>query len=206
MRTATLVLMLAAGNSAVAVAQARPQSAAAATPLCIVDGIRTDCAFLRNTADSAMIESVEVIKGPGAASKYGPDAADGVILVKTRGGGRAARLLRDDPLGSSFFGPELVMAHQQEIGLSDRQRAAIQAAMKEAQNRFVDLQFRLNLETEKLQRLVDPPAPDEAKAIAQLERVLDVEREVKRVQLALMVRIKGELTESQQATLRKSRR
>jgi len=203
MRAVTFAVILAVGNSSLVAAQTLPVPA---SPLCIVDGVRQDCASLKKSADSASIERVEVIKGAGAAAKYGPDARDGVVLVTTKGGGRAARVLRDDPLASSFFGPELVMAHQQEIALTDRQRAAIQSAMKDAQNRFVDLQFKLNLETEKLQRLVDPASPDEQKALAQLERVLDIEREVKRVQLALMVRIKSQLTESQQAALRGMRR
>ncbi len=206
MRAITLALTIAFGHSSFAAAQARAQTALGTMPLCIVDGVRYDCAFLRNASDSASIDRIEVIKGPTAAARYGPDAHDGVILVTTKGGGRAARVLRDDPLSQSFFSPELVMAHQQEIALNDRQRVAIQSAMKDAQSRFVDLQFTLTLETEKLQRLVDPSAPDELKALAQLERVLDVEREVKRAQLELMIRIKRELTESQQAALRKVRR
>lgn len=45
----------------------------------------------------------------------------------------------------------------------------------------------------------------EQQALAQLDKVLDVEREVKRAQIGLMVRIKNKLTPEQQAQLREIR-
>ena len=43
-----------------------------------------------------------------------------------------------DPLARFLFPPELVMAHQEAIGLTDKQRSAIQAAVKDAQAKVVD--------------------------------------------------------------------
>ena len=60
----------------------------------------------------------------------------------------------DDPLARFLFPPELVMAHQQEISLTDRQRSGIQEAMKDAQGRFIDAQFKMSGEVEKMQRLI----------------------------------------------------
>lgn len=111
----------------------------------------------------------------------------------------------DDPLARFLFPPELVMAHQQEISLTDRQRSGIQEAMKDAQGRFIDAQFKMSGEVEKMQRLIRSTTVDEAKVLEQVDRVLAVERDVKRAQLGLMVRIKNQLTESQQATLNKLR-
>jgi hypothetical protein len=48
-----------------------------------------------------------------------------------------------DPLARYLFPPELVMANQQAIRLTDRQRASIQEAMRDAQMKFVDLQFAM---------------------------------------------------------------
>jgi Heavy-metal resistance len=107
----------------------------------------------------------------------------------------------EDPLARFFYPPELVMANQNAIGLSERQRAEIVDAIKDAQGRFVDLQFRMSAEVERLQRLLKNSSVDEARVLDQLDRVLGVEREVKRAQLGLMIRIKNELGPEQQATL-----
>jgi TonB-dependent SusC/RagA subfamily outer membrane receptor len=173
-------------------------------PLCIIDGVRlpvNGCPEVLKQASRMDIESIEVVKGPYAASTYGPEGANGVILIRTKNGKAAA----DDPLARFLFPPELVMAHQQEVGLTDQQRRTIQGAMKEAQDRFVDLQFQMKGEVEKLQRLVQVPTADEIKVMEQLDRVLASEREVKRAQLALMIRIKNQLTEQQQAALTRLR-
>jgi TonB-dependent SusC/RagA subfamily outer membrane receptor len=53
-------------------------------PLVIVDGKEMPDATTQSL-NSLNIESVEVIKGPIAQSKYGMHAQNGVILVKTRG-------------------------------------------------------------------------------------------------------------------------
>jgi TonB-dependent SusC/RagA subfamily outer membrane receptor len=52
-------------------------------PLVIVDGKEMPDATTQRL-NALNIESVEVIKGPVAQSKYGAHAQNGVILVKTR--------------------------------------------------------------------------------------------------------------------------
>ena len=53
-------------------------------PLFIVDGVRaTQDALNRFTPDQIL--SIEVIKGPTAATLYGPDGAKGVIVITTKG-------------------------------------------------------------------------------------------------------------------------
>ena len=59
----------------------------------------------------------------------------------------------------------------------------------------------LSSEVEKLQSLLQPASVDESKVLDQVDRVLAVEREVKRAQLSLMIRIKNMLTQQQQAQL-----
>ena len=108
-----------------------------------------------------------------------------------------------DPFGRFLFPPELVMQHQGEISLQDSQRAALQAAIQQAQSKFVDQQWRLSAEGEKLARLLQGPAPDEAQVLEQVDRILAAEREVKRTQIGLLVRIKNALTPVQQAKLAK---
>ena len=77
--------------------------------------------------------------------------------------------------------------------------------MREAQARFVDLQFKMSGEGEKLQRLMQGTSIDEARLLEQVDRVLSLERDIKHTQLTLMARIKNQLTEQQQAQLRELR-
>lgn len=106
-----------------------------------------------------------------------------------------------DPLGQSFFPPELVMQNQQAIGLTDEQKSYLRTEIREAQLKFTDLQWKLQDEAEKMISLARQPHVDEQQALAQLEKVLSVEREVKRAQIALLVHIKNKLTPEQQAKL-----
>ena len=112
----------------------------------------------------------------------------------------------DDPLRDHFFPPELVMQNQQAIGLGDDQRSALKADLRQAQQRFTELQWKLDDEMERFVALVKAPQVDEQQALAQLDKVLAAEREVKRTQISLLIRIKDRLRPDQQARLQEIRR
>jgi Spy/CpxP family protein refolding chaperone len=107
----------------------------------------------------------------------------------------------DDPVARAVFPPDLVMKHSQEINLDDRQRAAIKEQAQKAQAQAMDAQFDLQAESQKLVRLLQGRPVDETAALAQVDKVLALERQVKRAQILLLVRIKNLLTEAQQARL-----
>ena len=111
-----------------------------------------------------------------------------------------------DPIAEGLYPPDLVMRHAGAIELSGEQRAAIQKAILEAQAVFLDKQWTMQEETEKLARLLRVPEVDEAAALAQADRLMEIERTVKRAQLALLVRIKNLLDEEQQRRLEELRR
>src|SRR5215208_8087568 len=104
-----------------------------------------------------------------------------------------------DPLGEQFFPPELVMQYQQAIGLNEEQRSLIKAEVQKAQARFTELQWQLQSEVETMLSLAKEPRVSEQQALAQLDKILPLEREIKRTQIALVVRIKNSLTPEQQA-------
>ena len=106
-----------------------------------------------------------------------------------------------DPLARYLFPPEMIMANQRAINLTDAQRNSLQQVISDAQGKFIGLQFKMSSEVEKLQSLLQPPSVDEAKVLEQVDRVLGVERDVKRAQLSLMIRIKNLLTPQQQNRL-----
>jgi TonB-dependent SusC/RagA subfamily outer membrane receptor len=110
-----------------------------------------------------------------------------------------------DPIARYLYAPELVMAHQEAIGLNDRQRTGIQGIVKDMQSQVVDVQLRLASSSEKLTRLLSANAVDEAAVLQQVDQVLASEREVKRAQISLLVRVKNQLTPAQQAMIDRMR-
>jgi len=107
----------------------------------------------------------------------------------------------DDPIARAVFPPDLVMKHSQEINLDERQRAAIKEQVQKAQAQATDAQFDLQGESQKMVRLLQARPVDETAVLAQVDKVLALERQVKRTQILLLVRIKNLLTEAQQAKL-----
>jgi len=93
------------------------------------------------------------------------------------------------------------MQHQSEIGLQDSQRTALTSAVQQAQGKFMDVQWKLSAEGEKMGRLLQGTQVDEAQVLEEVDRILALEREIKRGQISLMVRIKNTLTAAQQAKL-----
>jgi Spy/CpxP family protein refolding chaperone len=110
-----------------------------------------------------------------------------------------------DPLTENLFPPELVMAHQKAIDLSDTQKAYIRSELLKAQTRFTELQWQLQDSMEALVSLLKQSPADESQVMSQLDKVLTSEREIKRTQITLLVRIKNKLTPDQQAQLQRLR-
>jgi Spy/CpxP family protein refolding chaperone len=122
-----------------------------------------------------------------------------LILVSPLG---AQQPPASDPLNELMFPPELVMARQNAIGLSDAQKTYLRLEVSRAQTRFTELQWQLQDAMEGLIGLLKQSKADEAQVVAQLDKVLASERDIKRAQIALLVRIKNNLTEEQQNRLR----
>jgi Spy/CpxP family protein refolding chaperone len=114
----------------------------------------------------------------------------------------AAQQPPEDPLREILFPPEAVMQHQQAVGLSDEQKNSLKSEVRQAQPKFTELQWTLQDEMERLVSLLKQSKVDEKQAASQLEKVLGAEREIKRAQLMLLIRIKNNLTPAQQTQLR----
>ena len=71
-------------TAAVVIGQRLTGPGAGAQPLLIVDGVRQPQEALKRLAPDS-IQSIEVIKGAAASRVYGPDGANGVIVVITKG-------------------------------------------------------------------------------------------------------------------------
>jgi Spy/CpxP family protein refolding chaperone len=106
-----------------------------------------------------------------------------------------------DPIARNLYAPEFIMAHSADIGLSDEQRIAIRDEVRKAQTQFQELQWQLEDAVDAMGKFLTPSSVDEKAALGQLEKVLDLERSIKRAQMGLMIRIKNKLTAGQQSQL-----
>lgn len=111
-----------------------------------------------------------------------------------------------DPVAQHVFAPDLVMRHAAEIGLDEKQRAAIKDAVIKMQSRFLELQWEVQAESEKMIRLLQASPVDETAVLAQADKVMALERDVKRTHLSLLVRVKNLLTDPQREKLKELRR
>jgi Spy/CpxP family protein refolding chaperone len=106
-----------------------------------------------------------------------------------------------DPIGSKLFPPELIMTHQAEIGLEDKQRESILKELEKAQAQFPRLQWQLQAASQQLSKLLDESPVNEAKALAQAAEVMKLETEIKRAHLGLLIRIRNALSDAQRSKL-----
>ncbi len=104
-----------------------------------------------------------------------------------------------DPVAAALIAPDVVMSHQEALGLTGEQRGAIQSDAESAQQRFTSLQWQLSAATEHLVTLLNATHVDQGRALAALDGVLALERQLKHTQLTLMIQIKNELSPDQQA-------
>ena len=129
-----------------------------------------------------------------------------VALLVALPGFAPAQKPEGDPFGRYLYPPELVMSHQEAIGLTERQRTAIQEAVVETQKKAIDTQFKLASVAEKLTRSLGGVTVEETAVLQMVDQVLAAERDVKRAQISLLVRIKNQLTADQQGMLDKFRK
>ncbi len=106
-----------------------------------------------------------------------------------------------DPIAQNLFPPEMVMLHRQALSLTEEQKGAIKDELMKASARFNELQWQMQDEMETMVGLTKGASVDEQRVLAQLDKILNVEREVKRTQLTLAIRIKNKLTSEQQTKL-----
>lgn len=108
----------------------------------------------------------------------------------------------EDPLARLFFPPELVLQHAQDLALAPTQRTTIITAVKEAQGDLFDIQLLMSDRAQELMKVLNSAERvDEAAVLAQVDRILAVERDMKRRQLQLLIRIRNALTKEQQEQL-----
>jgi Spy/CpxP family protein refolding chaperone len=112
----------------------------------------------------------------------------------------------NDPLGDVMFPPDMVMQHQRELALTDEQKTFMRGEINRTTTRFNELQWQLQDAMEALHETMKANSVNEQLAMAQLDKVLDNEREIKRAHMELAIRIKNKLTPEQQTKLQSMRK
>lgn len=110
-----------------------------------------------------------------------------------------------DPLAHLMFPPDMIMNHARQLNLTDEQKAFMRSEIQKTTTSFQDLQWKLQDQMEQLQETMKSSSVNEQQALAQLDKVLDIEREIKRLHIGLAVRLKNRLTPEQQDQLHKMR-
>ena len=108
---------------------------------------------------------------------------------------------QEDPFADAFFPPELIMQNQQVLALTAEQKSLLRSEVQKAQTRFTDLQWQLQDEMQRLKALAHEAVPNEERVLTQLDKVLNLERAIKRTHIGLVVRMKRALTPEQQRQL-----
>ena len=139
---------------------------------------------------------------PALAQQAASPRAQG--FAEQRGPGQRGPMGDDgtQALGRFFYSPMQVMRQAAEIGLTTEQEAAVQELMDSHQASFRQLRFQLGNEMTRMGALAVEHPVEETAMLEQLETVLGLEAEVKRLQLRMLVQVKNLLTPEQQAQLR----
>ena len=110
-----------------------------------------------------------------------------------------------DPLDHLMFPPDMIMGHARQLNLTDEQKAYMRAEIQKTTTMFQELQWKLQDQAELLHETMKSSSVNEQQALAQLDKVLEIEREIKRLHIGLAVRLKNRLTPEQQEQLNKMR-
>ena len=107
----------------------------------------------------------------------------------------------EDPFARYLFAPERVIGHAHDIGLDDSQKTRIRDEVQKVQSRFLDVQFSMQEAMGRVTALLQEKTVDEARVLAEIDKVLALEREVKRLQISMLIRIRNILTPEQRSRL-----
>ena len=104
----------------------------------------------------------------------------------------------------NLYSADKVMGMREELDLTDAQVANIKKAYSKNAGEFSTLKWDLDEATSKLKDLLNSPKIDQVAVQKQMDAVLKLENQLKKMQLDNLVAIKNELTEEQQKILQQN--
>ena len=112
--------------------------------------------------------------------------------------------LAEDPkdvFKGKLFAPNIILEHRDELRLSKDQFTAIRAAVVEVQSGIAEHEWDMQEAYQALMLELDRSPVDEKQVLAYADQALLAENQVKKKQMAMLVRLKNLLTEDQVAYL-----
>ena len=123
-----------------------------------------------------------------------------VLLLALAGFGAGSALAegpKDDVFKGKLFPPNVILEHQGELGLDKEQFTAIRAAVVEVQAGVAEHEWDMREAYQALMLELDKTPVDEGRVLEFAGRALLAENEVKKKQMAMLVRLKNLLTPDQ---------
>jgi Spy/CpxP family protein refolding chaperone len=106
-----------------------------------------------------------------------------------------------DPFRGKLFAPNVILQHQDELGLSKAQFTAIRAAVVDVQGAVAEHEWDLREAYMQAMEDLDESPVDEAKVLESIQAALSAENEVKKLQVGLLIKLRNLLTDEQLAYL-----
>jgi len=106
-----------------------------------------------------------------------------------------------DVFKGKLFPPNVILDHQAELGLSKEQFTAIRAAVVEVQADVAGHEWDLREAYQNVLADLDEVPVDEKKVLGNVEKALLAENEVKKLQVAMLIKLRNLLTGEQMAYL-----
>ena len=102
-----------------------------------------------------------------------------------------------EALRMGLYPPDIIMKHQQRLGITGEQRRSISKAVQKFQAEVADLQWTLQNDQQLLQQSLAAYPVAAAATLKQAQKVLELESRFKLAHFKLLVAIKNELVQDQ---------
>lgn len=104
---------------------------------------------------------------------------------------------KEDVFKGKLFAPKLILEHQGELQLSKQQFTAIRKAVVEVQSGVAEHEWDMQEAYQALMAELDQRPIDEGKVLEQADKALLAENQVKKKQMAMLIRLRNLLTVEQ---------
>ncbi len=106
-----------------------------------------------------------------------------------------------DMFQSNLYSADRIMEMREKLNLTDAQATKIKKIHSDNAGQFSTLKWDLEEENAKLKKMLEPTKIDQVAVNKQMDKILELENQLKKKQLNNLVAIKNELTEEQLKTL-----
>ena len=121
--------------------------------------------------------------------------ATGIALAQGQRGDR-------DVFKGKLYPPNVILEHQDELGLTKEQFTAIRAAVVEVQGKVAEHEWDLREAYQRVLADLDDLPVDEDKILENVDKALKAENEVKKLQVGMLIKLRNLLTDEQMEYLR----